>query len=114
MDFWIYLLIVELIPLGLFVLGGLYESNSTKYEQMKFGYKNQYSVKDKFSWEYSNKLAAKIFGSMGSFLFIINAIALFIFTESVFTFILLFNLFVVIFSRMMLDRLIKKKFNGKW
>ena len=113
MDFWIYLLIVELIPLGLFVLGGLYESNSTKYEQMKFGYKNQYSVKDKFSWEYSNKLAAKIFGSMGSFLFIINAIALFIFTESVFTFILLFNLFVVIFSRMMLDRLIKKKFNGK-
>ena len=114
MDFWIYLLIVELIPLGLFILGGLYESNSTKYEQMKFGYKNQYSVKDKFSWEYSNKLAAKIFGSMGSFLFIINAIALFIFTESVFTFILLFNLFVVIFSRMMLDRLIKKKFNGKW
>ena len=114
MDFWAYLLIVELIPLGLFIIGGLYESNSTKYEQMKFGYKNQYSVKDKFSWEYSNKLAAKIFGSMGSFLFIINAITLFIFGEGAFTFILLFSLFIVILSRMMLDRLIKKKFNDKW
>lgn len=113
MDFWIYLLITELIPLGLFVIGGLYESNSTKYEEMKFGYKNQYSIKDKFSWEYSNKLAAKIFGSIGTLLFIVNAILLFILGESTFTFILLFSLFMVIFSRMMVDKLIKKKFHNK-
>lgn len=113
MDFWIYLLITELIPLGLFIIGGLYESNSTKYEEMKFGYKNQYSIKDKFSWEYSNKLVAKIFGSIGTLLFIVNAILLFIFGESTFTFILLFSLFMVILSRMMVDMLIKKKFNDK-
>lgn len=113
MDFWIYLLISELIPLGLFIIGGLYESNSIKFDDMKFGYKNQYSIKDKISWEYSNKLAAKIFGSIGSLLFIVNAILLFIFGESTFTFILLFSLFMVILSRMMLDRLIKKKFNDK-
>lgn len=113
MDFWIYLLITELIPLGLFVIGGLYESNSTKYEEMKFGYKNQYSIKDKFSWEYSNKLAAKIFGSIGTLLFIVNAILLFILGENTFTFILLFNLFMVIFSRMMIDKLIKKKLHNK-
>ncbi|MCF0147003.1 MAG: SdpI family protein [Clostridium sp.] len=113
MEFWIYLLIGELIPIGLFIIGGLYESNSTKYEEMKFGYKNQYTIKDKISWEYSNKLAAKIFGSIGTFLFIVNAILLFIFGENSFTFILLFSMFVIILSRMMLDRLIKKKFNDK-
>ncbi len=113
MEFWLYLLISELIPLGLFIIGGLYESNSTKYEEMKFGYKNEYSIKDKISWEYSNKLAAKIFGSIGTLLFIVNAILLFIFGENAFTFILLFNLFMVILSRMMLDRIIKKKFKEK-
>ena len=114
MEFWIYLLIGELIPLGLFIIGGLYESNSTKYQEMKFGYKNQYTIKDKISWEYSNKLAAKIFGSIGTLLFIVNAILLFVFGENAFTFILLFSLFMVILSRMMLDRLIKKKFSDKW
>lgn len=113
MDFWIYLLIVEIIPMGLFIFGGLYETNSTKFHEMKFGYKNQFSIKDKYSWEYSNKVAAKIFGSIGTFLFIINAILLFILGESTFTFILLFNLFMVIFSRMMIDRIIKRKYNNK-
>ncbi|MDV4150183.1 SdpI family protein [Clostridium sp. AL.422] len=113
MHFWIYILISELIPLGLFIIGGLYESNSTRYEEMKFGYKNQYSIKDKFSWEYSNKLAAKIFGSIGSLLFIVNAIILFIFGVGTFTFVLLFSLFMVILSRMMVDKIIKKKFDNK-
>ncbi|MGG7214351.1 SdpI family protein [Clostridium nigeriense] len=113
MEFWIYLLIVEIIPIGLFILGGLYETNSTKFNKMNFGFKNQFSIKDKYSWEYSNKVAAKIFGAIGTFLFIINAIILFILGEGTFTFILLFNLFMVIFSRMMIDNLIKKKFNNK-
>ena len=113
MEFWIYLLIVELIPLGLFIMGGLYESNSTKYEEMRFGYKNQYTIKDKIAWEYSNKLASKIFGSIGTLLFIVNAIVLFIFGENAFTFILMFSFFIVVLSRMMIDRLIKKKFNDK-
>lgn len=113
MGFWIYILISELIPLGLFIIGGLYESNSTKYESMKFGYKNEYSMKDKSSWEYSNKLAAKIFGSIGSLLFAINVIVLFIFGENSFTFILLLNLFMVILSKMMIDNIIKKKFSNK-
>ena len=113
MDFWMYLLIAELIPLALFVIGGLYESNATKYEKMKFGYKNQYSIKDKVSWEYSNKVAAKLFGSIGTFLFIINAILLFILGRDIFTFILLFNLFMVILSKIMIDKIIKKKFHNK-
>ena len=114
MELWIYLLISEIIPVGLFVVGGIYESNSTKYEDMKFGYKNKYSIKDKLSWEYSNKLAAKIFGAVGSFLFIVNAIALLLFGESVLTFILLLSLFSMTLSKMMIDNLIKKKFNNKW
>lgn len=113
MEFWVYLLISELIPLGLFIIGGLYESNSTKYADMKFGYKNEYTIKDKVSWEYSNKLAAKIFGSIGSLLFVVNAIILLIFGENSFTFILILSLFMVILSKMMLDNLLKKKFSKK-
>ena len=78
---------------------------------MKFGYKNEYTIKDKVSWEYSNKLAAKIFGSIGSLLFVVNAIILLIFGENSFTFIL--SLFMVILSKMMLDNLLKKKFSDK-
>ncbi len=113
MEFWIYLLIGELIPIGLFIMGGLYESYSTRYPKIKYGYKNQYTIKDKISWEYSNKLASKIFGAIGTLLFIVNAILLFVFGENAITFILAFSLFTVILSRMMLDRLIKKKFNNK-
>ena len=113
MDFWIYLIIAEIIPLGLFIFGGLYETNSTKFDEMKFGYKNKFSIRDKYSWEYSNKVASKLFGSIGTFLFIINAILLFILGESTFSFILLFNLFMVILARIMIDSIIKKKFNNK-
>lgn len=111
MNFWVYLLIIEIIPIGLFIFGGLYETNSTKFNENKFGYKNQYSIKDKLAWEYSNKVAAKIFGSIGTLLFIVNTILLFMFGESALTFILLFSLFMVVFLRMMIDRLIKKKFD---
>ena len=111
MNFGIYLLIVDIIPIGLFIFGGLYESNSTKFNENKFGYKNKYSIKDKLAWEYSNKVAAKIFGSTGTLLFIVNTLLLFMFGEGVLTFILLFSLFMVVFSRMMIDRLIKKKFH---
>ena len=111
MNFWVYLLIIEIIPIGLFVFGGLYESNSTKFEENKFGYKNQYAINNKLAWEYSNKVAAKIFGSIGTLLFIVNTLLLFMFGEGVLTFILLFSLFMVVFSRMMIDRLIKKKFH---
>ena len=113
MNFWIYLLIIVSIPIGLFVFGGLYEANSTKFNQNKFGYTNQYSVKDKLAWEYANKVAAKIFGSIGTLLFIVNTILLFMFGEGVLTFILLFSLFMVIFSKIMIDKLIKKKFHNK-
>lgn len=113
MGFWIYLLIVEIIPIGLFIFGGLYETNSTKFDEMKFGYKNQFSIKDKYSWEYSNKVAAKIFGAIGTFLFIFNAIVLFILGENTITFVLVFSSIMVVFSKIMIDNLIKKKFNNK-
>ena len=111
MNFWVYLLIVEIIPIGIFIFGGLYETSSTKYPDTKIGYKHKYSLNDKYSWEYSNKLAGKIYGSVGTGLFIINAIVLFIIGENTFTFILLFSLFMVLLSRLMIDKLIKKKFD---
>lgn len=111
MSFWLYLLIVEIIPLGMFILGGLFEASSTKYPDTKIGYKNKYSLKDKYSWEYSNKLAAKIYGAVGTGVFIFNAILLFIIGENTFIFILLFSLFMVLLSRTMIDKLIKKKFD---
>lgn len=111
MNFWVYLLIVEIIPVGMFILGGLFETSSTKYPDTKIGYKNKYSLKDKYSWEYSNKLAAKIYGSAGTILFIISAILLFIIGENTFTFILLFSLFIALLARTMIDKLINKKFD---
>lgn len=111
MNFWVYLLIVEIIPVGMFILGGLYETSSTKFPDTKSGYKNKHSLKDKGSWEYSNKVAAKIYGTVGTLLFIINAILLFIIGENALTFILLFSLFMGILSRMIIDKLINKKFD---
>ena len=113
MKLWGYLLIVELIPLVTIILGGIYETNSTKYEEKKLGYKNEYSIKSKFLWEYSNKLASKIFGIIGPLLFIINAIVLFIFGYKTFLFIILFNLFIVFLFKVIIDNIIIKKFNNK-
>lgn len=113
MSFWIYLVLTEIVPMGLFVVGGLYETKSTKYPDTKIGYKNKYSTENKVAWEYSNKLVAKIYGSVGTLLFIVNAILLFVLGEDTFTFILAFNLFMVVLSRLMIDKLIKKKFDKK-
>ncbi|MDU5108942.1 MAG: hypothetical protein E6248_00730 [Clostridium sp.] len=109
MSFWIYLLIAEAIPVILFVLGGLYESNSTKYKENKISYKSIHADKDKASFEYCNKVAAKLFGATGTLLFIVNAISLFLFGEGSFTFVLLFSLFMVGLTKMLIDMLIKKK-----
>lgn len=109
MNFWIYLLIAEAIPLILFILGGLYEGNSTKYKENKISYKSNYADKDKISFEYCNKVAAKLFGATGTLLFIVNAISLFLFGEGAITFVLLFSLFMVVLTKMLIDRLIKKK-----
>ena len=113
MKFWVYLLVVELIPIALITIGSIYEKNSTRYGDGKFGYKNQYSIKSEFLWEYSNKLASKMFGIIGPILFIINAIILFIFGHETFTFIMLFNFFIVIFFIIIIDGIIRKKFNDK-
>lgn len=110
MNFWIYLFIAEAIPLVLFVLGGLYESNSTKYKESKISYKKSiYSDEGKASFEYCNKVAAKLFGATGTLLSIINAISLFLFGEEAIAFVLLFSLFMIVLTKMMIDRLIKKK-----
>lgn len=109
MSFWIYLFIAEAIPLILFVLGGLYESNSTKYKENKISYKSSYADKDRTSFEYCNKVASKLFGATGTLLFIVNAISLFLFGEGAITFVLLFSLFMVVLTKMLIDRLIKKK-----
>ena len=113
MKFWVCLLIVELIPIFVIITGGIYETNSTKYEEKKLGYKNEYSIKSKFLWEYSNKFASKILGIIGPLLFIINAIILFIFGYQAFIFIILFNLFMVLLFKIIIDNIIRKKFNNK-
>ncbi|GAA0749799.1 hypothetical protein SDC9_95100 [bioreactor metagenome] len=113
MNFWIYLILIELIPIALFVIGGIYETKSTNYPDTKIGYKTEYSIKDKFSWEYSNKVAAKIYGTVGTILFIINAIVLLIIGEKSFNFLLLVNSFMVILDKLIIDKLLKKKFEKR-
>lgn len=112
MNILFYLVLIEIIPLSLLIFGGIYDTKSSKYPDTKIGYRNSYSTKDKFSWEYSNKLAAKLYGFVGTLLFIINAVLMLMIGENSLAFIFIVNLFVAVLSRVMIDALLKKKFSN--
>ena len=71
--------------------------------------KESYADTDITLLEYCNKVASKLFGATGTLLFIVNAISLFLFGEGAITFVLLFSLFMVVLTKMLIDRLIKKE-----
>lgn len=111
MSFWIYLLIVEIIPIIIWILGAICEEKSSKFPNTKVGYKSKFAIKNKTTWEYANKLVAKMNGSIGTFLFIINAVILFSIGIEAFVFILTLNLIISVALFYMIDRLLRRKFD---
>ena len=110
MNFWILLLIVDVIPVALFILGGIYETKYSKYPEIKIGYKNKYTVLNKEAWKYGNKLASKIYGTVGTILLILNTLLLFILGENAFITILFISFMFTILSRIIIEKLLEKKF----
>ncbi|MBQ6820224.1 MAG: hypothetical protein IJO26_02875 [Clostridium sp.] len=64
--------------------------------------------KSNISWKYLNKIVSKILDSIGSFLFIINTLGLLMFRKELFIIILMINLVIVVFSKVIIDKLIKR------
>lgn len=113
MNFIVFLIIVDIVPFGLLLLGGIYETKYSKFPNTKIGYKIRCSILNEKTWEYSNKLASKIYGIVGSFLLVLNTIAIFIFGEEALSSILLLTLALVIMARLIIENIIKKKFKLK-
>lgn len=112
MNFWINLFIIEIIPLILILFGGVCETSFNKYPNTKIGYKNKNSISNKIIWEYSNKVASKILGFMGTFLFIINAVILILLGESILA-LLIINVILLILTIVIINKIIIKKLNTK-
>ena len=110
MNFWILLLIVDIIPIGLFVLGAFYETKYSIYPEIKRGYKNKYTVLNKKAWEYGNKLASKIYGTVGTVILILNTLLLFMFRENAFITTLFISFIFTVLSRIIIEKLLEKKF----
>ncbi|WP_300380066.1 hypothetical protein [Clostridium sp.] len=112
MDFWMILLMADMIPIGLFILGGYYETKYSRYPEVKKGYKNKYTVLNKVAWEYGNKLASKIYGTAGTALLVLNTIILFIFGENAFITTLFISFMCTVLSRIIIEKLLEKKFKN--
>lgn len=110
MSFWILLLIVDIIPIGLFILGAFYETKYSTYPEIKRGYKNKYTVLNKEAWIYGNKLASKIYGIVGTVLLTLNTVLLFIFGEHAFITTLFISFMFTVLSRIIIEKLLEKKF----
>ena len=110
MNFVILLLIVNMIPIALFILGGIYETKYSKYPEIKIGYKNKYTVLNEEAWKYGNKLASKIYGTIGTILLTLNTLLLFIVGENIFITILFISFMFTILSRIIIEKLLEKKF----
>jgi len=110
MDFWILLLIVDIIPIGVFILGAFYETKYSTYPDVKRGYKNKYTVLNKEAWVYGNKLASKIYGIVGTILLTLNTVLLFIFGENAFITTLFISFMFTVLSRIIIEKLLEKKF----
>lgn len=110
MDFWMLLLIVDIIPIWLFILGAYYEIKHSTYPEIKRGYKNKYTILNKKDWEYGNKLASKIYSTVGMALLILNTLLMFMLGESVFITALFISFMFTVLSRIIIEKLLEKKF----
>lgn len=52
MEFWVSLILVEVIPIFMWIVGGICESKSTEFKKAKLGYRSKFSGKNKYTWEY--------------------------------------------------------------
>jgi SdpI/YfhL protein family len=111
MNLVVYLIVVDIIPIGLLLLGGIYESRYSEFPNVKIGYKNKYSIENKETWKYSNKLASKMYGAVGSFLLVVNTLSAFMLGEEALSAVLMLTLILVVMMRPIIERIVKKKFN---
>lgn len=111
MGFWVYLIGIEFLPILLWVTGAICDGKVTKYPNMKIGYRSNLSMKNKLTWEYSNKVFAHIAGSSGTFLFVMNAIILMSIGVDSIKFIIGINILVIILVIFITEKTLKKKFD---
>lgn len=112
MDTTFELILFEIIPVILWCLGWYFENRYSKFPDIKKGYKNRLAMKDEQSWIYSNKVAGKLFSTMGTLLFFIIAVAILMFSVNlvVLAFIIFICLCVLL---LVIEGLIKKKLKSR-
>lgn len=105
------LIIYEIIPIALWMLGWYFENNYSKYPDTSKGYKSNKEIKDEKTWVYGNKVASKIFNITGTILFVMVAVSLLFFAMNLV--LLAFIIFIVLcLDFMVIEGMIKKKFKN--
>lgn len=110
MEFWIYLIITEFIPIAIWVFGAICENNSIKFGK-GLGYRSKLALKSKLTWEYANKVSSKILGAIGTFLFIMNAVIIISFGLESMIFVVLGNILIVMIVLFIIEKSLRKKFD---
>lgn len=70
----ILLVLLEIIPVTMWVVGLSCTKNKTKYPNTSLGYKTPISVKSRNAWDYANEFAGKLANILGGVLFVVNAV----------------------------------------
>lgn len=111
MNLWGYLILLEVLPVSLWVAGAFFENKAKKFPNTMVGYRSKFAIKNKFTWEYANKVFAKVAGSIGTFLFVMNAIIVFNFGISSSWFVMISNIIGIILVIFIVEKTLLKKFN---
>lgn len=112
MNLWIALLIIEIIPILMWIVGGVCESKALNFKNQGIGYRSKFSGKNKYTWEYANKMVAKVAGGIGTLLFIINAIVIMMFGLATLIILLAINLLCGFLAILIVEKSLKKKFDA--
>ncbi len=75
----IWIIVLELVPITMWIVGASCTKNKTKYPNTSLGYKTEVSVKSKLAWDYANEYAGKLANMFGTVLFILNALVVLFF-----------------------------------
>lgn len=112
MDTTIILILFEIVPIILWCLGWYFENKYSKFPNVERGYKNKLAKKDEKTWIYANKVAGKLFSTMGTLMFFVIAIGVLMFNVSpvVMSFIIFISICILL---IVIEGLIKKKLKSK-
>lgn len=78
MEFWIFMLIINLIcPFVLIIFGRMFLKNIPEDINMTFGYRTKMSMKNKETWEFAHKYCGKIWYVCGIILLPLSIIPMF-------------------------------------